>query len=243
MLRRIQVRDFAIIDELEIALEPGLTVLTGETGAGKSILLDALGLCLGDRADTSMVPTHTERSDIHVEFDVADTPRAAAWLREEGLDEDDICLLRRVIQSNGRSQAWINGRPATRGQLEALGSLLVGIHGQHAHQALMQPDTQRRTLDHYAGNDSAREAVQAIYDQLQAIDREMTELAGGGEDHTDRMALLRYQLEELEAEALEPEALSELEREQKRLASAGEILSACQQSLEVLYDAETNAQS
>ncbi len=243
MLRRIQVRDFAIIDELEIALEPGLTVLTGETGAGKSILLDALGLCLGDRADTSMVPANAERSDIHVEFDVADTPRAAAWLAREGLEEDEICLLRRVIQSNGRSQAWINGRPATRGQLEALGGLLVGIHGQHAHQALMRPDTQRRTLDHFAGNDQARDAVASIFAKLQAVDTQITELAGGSEDHTDRMALLRYQLEELEAEALEPEAFAELEREQKRLASAGEILAACQQSLDALYDAETSAQS
>lgn len=243
MLRRIQVRDFAIIDALEIALEPGLTVLTGETGAGKSILLDALGLCLGDRADTSMVPAHAERSDIHVEFDVADTPRAAAWLADEGLDEDQTCLLRRVIQNNGRSQAWINGRPATRGQLETLGSLLVGIHGQHAHQALMHSETQRRTLDHFAGNDPARDAVADLFSRLQAVDAQITELAGGSEDHTDRMALLRYQLEELEAEALEQDAFAELEREQKRLASAGEILSACQQSLEVLYEAETNAQS
>ncbi len=243
MLRRIQVRDFAIIDELEIALEPGLTVLTGETGAGKSILLDALGLCLGDRADTSMVPANAERSDIHVEFDVADTPRAAAWLAEEGLDEDETCLLRRVIQSNGRSQAWINGRPATRGQLETLGSLLVGIHGQHAHQALMQSETQRRTLDHFAGNDPARTRVAELFTKLQTIEQEITELAGGSEDHTDRMELLRYQLEELEAETLSEDAFAELEREQKRLASAGEILSACQQSLDVLYEAETNAQS
>ncbi len=243
MLTRIHVRDFAIIDELEIALEPGLTVLTGETGAGKSILLDALGLCLGDRADTSMVPKDAERSEIHVEFDISNAPRASEWLNQEGLTEDSECLLRRVIQSNGRSQAWINGRPATRGQLESLGALLVGIHGQHAHQALMRSETQRRTLDHFAKAQDAAGTVAQHYATLQAIDQEITELAGGSEDHTDRMALLRYQLEELESEALDEEAFSALEREQRRLASAGEILSACQQSLEMLYDGETSAQS
>jgi len=123
MLNHIQVRDFAIIDRLEIDLETGLTALTGETGAGKSILLDALGLCLGDRADTAMVANDAERSEVHVRFDVSDTPAARHWLGEEGLDEDDECLLRRVIHRNGRSQAWINGRPATRAQLEAWASI------------------------------------------------------------------------------------------------------------------------
>ncbi len=243
MLSHIQIRDFAIIDSLELNLTDGLTTLTGETGAGKSILLDALGLCLGDRADTTMVSTQAERSEIVVGFDIADTPRAKAWLEAEALAEDNECLLRRVIHQNGRSQAWINGRPVTRAQLEALGARLVGIHGQHAHQALMQADTQRRTLDGYAGHSAALEAVERTYTQWHAVQAEIAELAGGSDDHQDRIALLRYQLDELDAEVIEPEAFGALEQEQRRLASAGAILSACQTALEQLDDAEPNAQS
>ncbi|MEX0450832.1 DNA repair protein RecN [Spiribacter sp. 218] len=243
MLNQIQVRDFAIIDRLEIDLETGLTALTGETGAGKSILLDALGLCLGDRADTAMVANDAERSEVHVRFDVSDTPAARHWLGEEGLDEDDECLLRRVIHRNGRSQAWINGRPATRAQLEALGEYLVGVHGQHAHQALMRADNQRRSLDGFAGNLAERDRLASAYAGLRAVDDEIERLSGGHEDHQDRMDLLRYQLEELEAEALEADALHALEQEHRRLAGAEDILNACHTSLAMLYEGETTAQS
>ncbi|MEX0430471.1 DNA repair protein RecN [Spiribacter insolitus] len=243
MLNRIEIRDFAIIDELTIDLHPGLSVLTGETGAGKSILLDALGLCLGDRADTSMVPEAAKRSEIHVIFDVSDTPRARAWLTEENLDEDNECLLRRVIQSNGRSQAWVNGRPVTRHQLEQLGRLLVGIHGQHAHQALMRPEIQRRTLDGFAGHANKLEPVSSLHARWQRVEAEIRSLSGGDGDHQDRIDLLRYQLEELDEEALTEEAFSQLEQEQRRLAGASEIIIACQRSLELLYEGETTAQT
>ena len=243
MLNRIEIRDFAIIDELAIDLEPGLSVLTGETGAGKSILLDALGLCLGDRADRSMVPEAASRSEIHVIFDVADTPRARAWLAEENLDEDNECLLRRVVQGSGRSQAWINGRPVTRHQLEQLGSLLVGIHGQHAHQALMRPEMQRRTLDGFAGHKKHLKAVASLHERWQAVESEIRSLSGGNSDPQDRIDLLRFQLEELDAEALDAGAFATLEQEQRRLAGAGEIIMACQRSLEWLYDGETTAQT
>ena len=243
MLNRIEIRDFAIIDELAIDLHPGLSVLTGETGAGKSILLDALGLCLGDRADTSMVPETATRSEIHVIFDVSDTPRAKAWLAEENLDEDNECLLRRVIQGNGRSQAWINGRPVTRYQLEQLGSLLVGIHGQHAHQALMRPEMQRRTLDGFAGHGDKLEAVSTLHAQWQGVEAEIRSLSGGDGDHQDRMDLLRYQLEELDEKALTEAAFAELEQEQRRLAGASEIITACQQALELLHEGDTTAQT
>lgn len=243
MLNEIGIRDFAIVDHLALPLAEGLSVLTGETGAGKSILLDALGLCLGDRADTNMVPPHAERSEIHARFDVSDAPRARAWLEEEALAEDNECLLRRVIHRNGRSQAWINGRPATRAQLEALGQRLVGIHGQHAHQALARADVQRRTLDGHAGHRDLLETVAERHGQWRAIVAERAELAGGSEDHQDRIALLRYQLEELDAEALSEEAFAELEREQRRLAGAENILGACQRSLDWLYDGENAAQS
>ncbi len=243
MLKRIEIRDFAIIDQLELDWGPGLTTLTGETGAGKSILLDALGLCLGDRTDRSMVPEEAGKSEVHGLFDVGDTPRARAWLSEESLDEDDECLIRRVVQSNGRSQAWINGRPATRYQLEQLGALLMGIHGQHAHQALMRPDTQRRTLDGFAGHPERLEAVAELARRWRRVNAEIESLSGGSADHEDRIELLRYQLDELDDAAPSAEEMAELEREQRRLAGAGEIITACQRSLEALYDGETSAQS
>ena len=245
MLSELQIRDFAIIDHIDISLEHGLTTLTGETGAGKSILLDALGLCLGDRADTAMVPERAERSEISVCFSTHDSANARAWLAAESLADadDDDCVIRRVIHQNGRSQAWINGRPATRAQLESLGATLVGMHGQHAHQALMRADVQRRTLDNYAGHTALLEQVAGHCTQWQAIAAEIADLAGGSEDHQDRMALLRYQLEELDAEALSAEDFAALEQEQRRLASAGEILSLCQSTLEGLYDNEMSAQS
>lgn len=243
MLKRIEIRDFAIIDQLGLDLGPGLTTLTGETGAGKSILLDALGLCLGDRTDRSMVPAEAGKSEVHGLFDVADTPHARAWLTEEALDEEDECLIRRVVQSNGRSQAWINGRPVTRHQLEQLGALLMGIHGQHAHQALMRPDTQRRTLDGFAAHPQRLEAVAELARRWRRVSAEIESLSGGSADHHDRIELLRYQLDELDEAAPSAEEMAELEREQRRLAGAGEIITACQQSLEALYDGETSAQS
>ncbi len=242
MLTQIGIRDFAIIERLEIELESGLTVLTGETGAGKSILLDALGLCLGDRADKSMVPTDVERSEVQVSFDVGDCPAARQWLEEEAMAEDDECLLRRVVQANGRSQAWINGRPVTRAQLSAIGQHLVGIHGQHAHQALARPEAQRQKLDAYADHGSLLHQVAQLHAQWQDLMAEKASLAGGAEDHTDRMTLLRYQLDELDHAAVSADELTELEREQKRLAGAEAILAACQRSLEAVYDGDAAAQ-
>ncbi|RZU98433.1 DNA repair protein RecN [Spiribacter vilamensis] len=243
MLNRIEIRDFAIIDYLGLNFETGLTVLTGETGAGKSILLDALGLCLGDRADTSMVPETAKRSEIHGIFDVSDTPRARAWLSEESLDEDDDCLIRRVVQRSGRSQAWINGRPVTRYQLEQLGARLMGIHGQHAHQALMRTDIQRRTLDGFAVHPEHLATVADLHSRWRDVNAEIESLSGGSADHQDRIDLLRYQLKELDEAAPSAEEFADLEHEQRRLASAGDIMAACQRSLEALYDGEISAQS
>lgn len=238
MLTRITIRDFAIIDTLDIELSEGLSVITGETGAGKSIVLDGLGLCLGDRADTSMVPEGATRSEVMVTFDLTDNPQAQQWLSAEALDDEEHCLIRRVIHQNGRSQASINGRPVTRSQLESLSSLLVGIHGQHAHQQLLKPAIQRRTLDNYADHTRALDNVGSVYRQLQSVIAEIEQL-GGGEDQADRKALLRYQLEELDGCALTPAAYAELNQEQKRLASAGELIETCQHVLETLYDSDT----
>ncbi|PWG64241.1 DNA repair protein RecN [Sediminicurvatus halobius] len=242
MLRHIHIRDFAIIDEVELELAPGMTVLTGETGAGKSILLDALGLCLGDRADTGAVPEHAQRSEIHVSFDVSANPGARDWLAEQALDAEDECVLRRVIQRGGRSQSWINGRPVPLQQLDELGARLIEVHGQHAHQSLMRTEVQRATLDAFAGHDGALARVRELHAEWRRIGDEIRQLEGGQGDYQDRLELLRYQVEELDALGLDADGIRELEQEQRRLAAAGDILAACQATLAELYDEEPSAQ-
>ncbi|NIW23148.1 MAG: AAA family ATPase, partial [Gammaproteobacteria bacterium] len=136
MLSLIRIRNYAVVDEVELEFDQGMSVMTGETGAGKSILVDALGLALGDRADASAVRQGTERAEISVLFDCDAEHPAAAWLREQGLDQDDCCLIRRLIGAEGRSRAFVNSHPVTLQDLRTLGDFLVNIHGQHAHQSL-----------------------------------------------------------------------------------------------------------
>src|SRR5579875_2901979 len=135
MLTSLYVRQFAVVEEAEVAFGPGLTVVSGETGAGKSLLVDALMLLAGARADSGMVRAGSDRAELAAEFNLSGLPDAAAWLRQEELDDGDTCQLRRVIRAEGSSRGWINGRPASAGQLAELATLLVEIHGQHEHQA------------------------------------------------------------------------------------------------------------
>src|SRR5579863_1818086 len=149
MLTRIAIRDFAIIDALELEFRSGMTVLTGETGAGKSILVDALGLILGDRAEAGVVRHGAEKAEVGAEFDLKDAPAAAAWLQENELEDDSQCILRRIVGADGRSRAQINGRSVPLASLRDLGELLLDIHGQHEHQSLMRPAAQMALLDGY----------------------------------------------------------------------------------------------
>lgn len=146
MLTQLAIQDYAIVDRLELDLTRGMTAITGETGAGKSILLGALGLCLGERADAGSVRHGCERTDLSARFDIQHLPAAAEWLDARELPADE-CLLRRVVTANGRSKAWINGHPATIADLKSLGEQLIQIHGQHAHQALMREETHLTLLD------------------------------------------------------------------------------------------------
>ncbi|MDH3778341.1 MAG: AAA family ATPase, partial [Gammaproteobacteria bacterium] len=147
----LQVRDFAIVDRIDIEFEPGMTVLTGETGAGKSILVDALGLVLGERGNAQLVRDGAKRAEFAAEFDMSSLPVVAAWLEEQALDLDGECLLRRVINADGRSRAFINGNSVPLSQLKAIGELLLDIHGQHFHQSLGRREIQRDLLDHFGG--------------------------------------------------------------------------------------------
>ena len=224
MLSTLYVRDLAVVAEAEIALGPGLTVVTGETGAGKSLLVDALMLLAGARADAALVRAGAARAEVSAEFDLpADAP-AHAWLAGEALDDDGACRLRRVLSAEGGSRAWINGRPVTLAQLQALGAHLLEIHGQHEHQALLQREQQLALLDAFGGHAGLRSRVRAAAQTLRELAREAAQL-GDGEARASRLAVLEHQCQELERWALPPARYAELDAEQRRLGHAERLLS------------------
>lgn len=222
MLTSLYVRHFAVVEAAEITFGPGLTVVSGETGAGKSLLVDALMLLAGARADSGMVRAGSDRAELAAEFDLAELPEARDWLQREELDEDGGCQLRRVIRTEGSSKAWINGRPANARQLGELASLLVEIHGQHEHQALLSRSHQLALLDAYAGHDDLLAQVRAGALQWRELGTRIRKLSGG-EDRDQRIELLRHELGELEIWALPAAELGELEASHRRLANAGRL--------------------
>lgn len=227
MLVELAIRDYAIVDNLDVELHGGMTAITGETGAGKSILLGALGLCLGDRADAGSVRHGKTRADLAARFDITALPAARAWLEQRELPHDD-CLLRRVITTSGRSKAWINGQPATVADLKALGEHLIEIHGQHAHQALLREETHLRLLDDYAGHSTAVTQLSETHRRWQQARRKLKRLAEDGDEAQARRQLLRYQVEELDQLALAEGELHLLEEDQERLAHVEETLREAQ---------------
>ncbi|PAU77584.1 DNA repair protein RecN [Halomonas salipaludis] len=242
MLVQLAIRDYAIVDSLDLELHGGMTAITGETGAGKSILLGALGLCLGERADAGSVRHGRERADLSARFDIAALPEARAWLEQRELPGDD-CLLRRVITAAGRSKAWINGQPATITDLKALGEHLIEIHGQHAHQALLREDTHLRLLDDYAGQREAVAALGETHRRWQQARRNLKRLSEDGDELAARRQLLRYQVEELDQLALAEGELDALEEEQTRLAHAEETLREAQFAADCCDHDDGGAQS
>jgi len=223
MLQTLFVKDFAIVGEAEITLAPGLTVVTGETGAGKSLLVDALLLLAGQRADAGVVRHGSERAELIAAFDLDDVPAASKWLAEAEFDDGDSCQLRRVIRTEGASRAWINGRPATLGQLQELAGLLIEIHGQHEHQALLERSNQLALLDAFGAHDEALAQVAALATRWRDIDTSMRALSGE-HDHSERIALLAHQVEELDRHALAPGELAALNELHRRLSSAGQLI-------------------
>ncbi len=233
MLTHLSISNYTIVATLDIELASGMTVITGETGAGKSIMLDALGLCLGDRADPKAVRPGCDKAEITATFDVRNIPAARKWLAGRDLSSDDECLLRRVVTAEGRSRAYINGSPSTLQDCAELGALLVDIHSQHAHQSLLRRPVQRDLLDSFAGHDKlAREVAQTAQDWQRAR-RELELLAGSKEEHTARAQLLAYQVDELEGLALQEGELAALEAELKQLENAEQILTSAHAALEL----------
>ena len=238
MLTHILIRDLAVVSELELELGPGMTALTGETGAGKSILIDALGLTLGDRADGGMIRTGGERAEVAATFALDRLEGVRSWLDEQDLAEEGDCAIRRILPTSGRSRAYINGRLATTSQLQDLGEQLVDIHGQHAHQSLLRPGAQRDLLDGYAGQLALAREVAGRYRDFRARDERLRALETQGAERAARLDLLRFQVGELQALGLSAEAIDELDREQHRLAHLGLLQGTTGRLLDTLYDGE-----
>lgn len=241
MLRTLAIRDFAIVESVELEFDQGFTVLTGETGAGKSILIDAIGLLLGDRADASVVREGSDRADLSASYDL--TPACQAWLTEQDLDHDDALLLRRTIDRQGRSKAWINGRSATLSQLREVGELIVEIHGQHEHQLLLREASQRALLDeHGASQQLAQQVAQAFKqvrqarEQLQQLQAQAQQLAAD----RDRVAWMVDDLSQLKPM---PGEWEQIDVEHRRLSHAAALLEGAQATLTALSEDDDSVQS
>jgi DNA repair protein RecN (Recombination protein N) len=237
MLRTLCIRDFVIVESIELEFSAGFSVLTGETGAGKSILIDALTLALGGRADASVVREGAAKADISADFGVGEA--AQAWLAEhEFASEEGGALLRRVVDNAGRSKAYINGIAATAGQLRELGDLLVDIHGQHAHQSLLKAEAQRALLDHQGGAAADVKAVGAAYRAWRAVARQRAEFETNAANVLYERERLEWQVAELEKLAVKPGEWPEITNEHSRLSHAAGLLEGAQEALFVLSESD-----
>ena len=232
MLVHLSVHNYAIVEHLDLELARGMSVITGETGAGKSIMLDALGLTLGERADSGVVRPGADKADILATFDLADIPEARTWLAERDLDTDGPCILRRVITAEGRSRGYINGTPCPLGDLKAVGELLIDIHSQHEHQSLLKSDTHRRLLDEYAGATDLARQVQLAAQRWRQTRQELERLSNSGDEQRAQHQLLSYQLEELDNLGLGENELEQLEQEHKNLTNAEALFGICRQVID-----------
>jgi DNA repair protein RecN (Recombination protein N) len=240
MLRRLTITDFVLVDRLELDFRPGFGALTGETGAGKSILLDALALLLGERADSSVVRAGRDKADIVAEFDLPAEPALTRWLVEQDLAADEgQVLVRRVVDNNGRSRAYINGTPATAAQLRELGDYLADIHGQHAHHALLRADAQRVLLDTQGGLLPLAREVGAAYKSWQAAREALTSAQAGQENLARERDLLAFEVKELAELAFEPGQWEAINQEHARLTHAASLLEGAAAALDAVSEGES----
>ena len=241
MLTHIHIWNFAIVEALDIELESGLSVLTGETGAGKSILLDALGLALGDRADSTVIRHGESRAEISVTFDTREAKNAETWLKEHELDSEHECIIRRTVSEKGPSKAFINGKPATVQQLRELAEMLVDLHGQHEHQSLMKADIQQQLLDDYANHSDLVTQVSLSFKKWNKLNTEFNKLNSAKNEQDHRLDLLRYQVNELESLNLQVGESDKLDIEHKRLSNASQLLQTTEQTLYALEENDKGA--
>jgi len=238
MLTHIQIRDFVIIDALELELGAGLTVLTGETGAGKSILVDALMLASGGRAGSEVVRHGAERAEVTATFSLKGNPAAQAWFKEQDIECDEECVLRRIVAGDGRSRAYVNGQAIAVQALRQLGETLVDIHGQMEYQSLMKRTAQRQLLDQHCGDDAMLSDVGHAWRQLKALRDRRANARSASQDRAARIELLRYHVAELAALDLKTSEVPELIAERQRVAQSGRLAQAAQEALQVLRDAD-----
>ncbi|OJI05399.1 DNA repair protein RecN [Polynucleobacter sp. MWH-Adler-W8] len=248
MLQTISLRDFVIVDQLELDFSSGFTVLTGETGAGKSILLDALGLVLGERADSSQIREGSNRAEISSLFRIEPelVQSFSQWLDEQGFpieDEGQSLLLKRTVESNGRSRAFINGSVATLAQLREAGDQLVDIHGQHAHQLLLKGGAQRELLDRHAGLLPLSAEVAQTFKTLANSRRRLEQAENAGQDVERERERLKWQLEELTELSPQEGEWVNIQSEHARLANGAKLIGGCQEAIEVLSDADNSLES
>ncbi|MGI1669477.1 MAG: DNA repair protein RecN [Neptuniibacter sp.] len=239
MLNQLTIRDFAIVETLELELNNGMTVVSGETGAGKSIMLDALGLTLGNRAESGAVRHGADKADISASFALETIPEASTWLNENDLENDGECILRRVITKEGRSRCYINGRPTPAAMVKELGQHLIAIHGQHEHQRLLKKDYHRTLLDEFGTQTKLAEQVRQAFNQWQKLDSELKRLSEQSDEQTARVQLLSYQIEELDQLALAEGELKQLEEEQNTHANAENIITTGQQLISITSDSDS----
>lgn len=240
MLVHLSIDNYAIADHVEAEFGNGMTAVTGETGAGKSILLDALGLALGDRADANVVRAGADRAEIHASFDIGKIDAARNWLDARDLLAGDECLLRRIITREGRSRGSINGQPATLQDLKTLGEFLIDIHSQHEHQSLLKKNHQRELLDAFAGAQELASQVRECASSYHGIAARLRDLTEHRDEQNARLQLLSYQVEELDQFDLQEGELDKLEREQHQLANGEQILRNSQQALGLCREGEIN---
>ncbi len=223
MLKSLHIRNFAIIDQLELEFFDGLSVLTGETGAGKSIIIDAIGLVLGDRADINSIRSEKDSAEIILLVEASPDSASAQWLLAHDFDVDNDCILRRVIRRDGKSRAYINNVPVPLKTLKELGERIINIYGQHAHQALMHTATQRDLIDQFAKNTNQLLQLRNLYKQWREHKETFERVSGDSKDITSTIELLRYQIEELEQLGLAENEYEQLEQKHKQLANADQL--------------------
>ncbi len=238
MLSELHINHFALIDQHTISFLPGMTVLTGETGAGKSIIIDALSLALGERADSTCIRTGFERCEITARFELELTSGALAWLTEHDLNEQQDCVLRRIISKDGKSRAYINGQGATLPQLRALSEFLVDIHGQHEHQSLLKRSTQRTLIDQYGAHQHLLDELKQHY-QAWSFTKQQLQQLHGLQAQQDRAEFIQFQLNEWQTLAVKTDDIAALEQEHKHLATRGDTLAKVQTALTLLSTEET----
>ncbi|VAW50947.1 DNA repair protein RecN [hydrothermal vent metagenome] len=244
MLKHLYIRNFAIIDELELDFSSGMTALTGETGAGKSILLGALNLVLGDRADNDSIKQNSEFAEIVAEFEIDKLDAVSSWLVSQELNTDNECILRRRIAKDGRSRAYINSTPVNLQIIRELAEMLIDIHGQHEHQSMMKSSVQRQLLDDYANHSPLLKMVSDTYVELKLTEDQLNHLQQSSNEQNDRLDLLRFQTRELDTLAIEENEYQTLNSQHKRMANAEKLHSTVEQAIYLLSEDEnSNVQS